>query len=119
MGCSAGLLVSGLINAVLAIQRYEFNGGVYHMLVGVKLLAALALFGLSALLAGSSELAVRVRQRLIWWLNVSLLLAALLVGVAGVMKFTSRVPKPNATGGLSAQPDSPAVGVHENEPTHG
>ena len=73
------LLVSGLVNAVLIIRRYDFEGGLYHGLVAVKLLLALALFWISSALAGRSSLAEKLREKMTFWLNVNVVLAVLLV----------------------------------------
>ena len=53
---SGVLLLSGLVNAVRIIIRYDFPTSPYHALVAVKLLIALVIFWLSAALAGRSEL---------------------------------------------------------------
>ena len=87
------LLVTGLVNAVLAMKRYEFGGNLYHILVSVKLVLALTLFWIASVLSGSSSLAQRWRQNARFWLNVSIVLAVLLVCVGGVMKMTERTPK--------------------------
>ena len=88
------LLISGLINAVLAIQRYKFDGSLYHILVTVKLLLALAIFWIASTLAGRTAAAERLRQRSRFWLDVSVAIAVVLVCVAGVMKMIDRTPKP-------------------------
>lgn len=110
MAASGLLLVSGLINALRIIQRYQFNGGLYHMMVTVKLLLALAAFWLASCLAGRSSLAQRMRQRTRFWLNLNVTLVILLVGLAGVMRMTPRTPKPPsaaaaAGGGTTATVD--------------
>jgi uncharacterized membrane protein len=100
---SAVLLVSGLINAVLAIQRYAFSGPAYHIMVSVKLLLALVVFWLAATLSGRSQNAERFRKRMGYWLTVNLVLAVILVGLAGIMKLTPRQPKSEATTTLSVE----------------
>ena len=86
------LLVSGLINAVNNITRYELDSS-YGLLVGGKLIAAFILFFLSARVAGRSESAVRFRESIGKWLTINSLLALLLVGMAGYMKVLPRTPK--------------------------
>lgn len=88
MATSGLLLISGLINALRIIPRYEFDGPIYHILVTVKLLLALAAFWIASALAGRSTLAQRMRERVLFWLNLNIVLAILLVGLAGVMKMT-------------------------------
>ncbi len=87
------LLISGLFNAVRMIVRYEFPDSPYHMLVAVKLLLALALFWLSAVIAGRSAMAERFRANALFWLNITLTIAVLLVGIGGYMKMMPRVEK--------------------------
>lgn len=87
------LLVSGLVNAVNNIMRYEIDS-MYHMLVGVKLLLALGMFFLSARLAGRSDSAVRFRESIGKWLTINSVLAVVLVLMAGWMKLMPREPKP-------------------------
>ena len=97
MLASGLLLASGLINAVLAIKRYDFSGSPYHILVAVKLVLALIVFWLAATLSGRSKNAERFRERMGYWLTVNLILAVILVCLAGFMKLAPRVPKSPTT----------------------
>jgi uncharacterized membrane protein len=91
---SALLLVGGLINAVLAIRRYEFpDSPSYHLLVAVKIVLALAVFWITAVLAGRSATAERFRQKLPFWMNVNALLVAILICVASWMKVMEHQPR--------------------------
>jgi hypothetical protein len=87
------LLVSGLINAILAIMRYEFPHSPYHLLVAVKLVLGLAIFWITAVLSGRSAMAERFRQKLPFWLNLNVLLVVILIGVASWMKISARQPR--------------------------
>jgi len=88
------LLVSGLVNAVNNIRRYEFGAdSPYAMLIAAKLLLAFALFFLSARVAGRSESATMFREKIGKWLTINTVLALLLVGIAGYMKVTPREAK--------------------------
>jgi len=119
---TAFLLISGLINFILIMQRYEIldshlpGRAGYQMVFGIKFLLALAVFFISALLSGRSGLAVRIRQREKLWLNVNLALAVVVVMLAGVMKIAARAPRPveTAQGGRIAvegtAPQLPVVG---------
>ncbi len=91
------LLISGLVNAVLAITRYEFQGGWYHILVAVKLLLALGVFAIASVLSGRSATAQRFRAQQAFWLDVSLVLILVMVSIAGMMKMTDRVEKASQT----------------------
>jgi putative copper export protein len=102
MIASALLLISGLVNAVRIIMRYEFPAAPYHALVAVKFLLAMVMFWSSAAVAGRSASAEKMRENLTFWLNINVLLAILLVGLAGYMRLTPRDEK-------SSQPASQQV----------
>ncbi len=107
MMTSGLLLLTGLFNAVRNIIRYEFDVP-YHGLVAVKLLLALPVFWISAVIAGRSGTAERFREKLLFWLNVNILLSLLMIGVAGYMRFAQRTPKP-------ADDGAPAVSQVESQ----
>ena len=104
MGTSGLLLISGLVNVMRIIGTYGSNfDGPYHALVGIKLLLALSVFALSAILSGRSTLAQQLRQKESLWLTVNLLLAIGVICLAGYMKQIDRTPKAPET---SAQASS-------------
>jgi putative copper export protein len=82
------LLVSGLYNSGIKAMGYQLDT-LYNGLLGVKILLALAVFYLAALMAGRSQRAVRMRQQEAFWLNVLLGLIVLIVMIAGYMKMQS------------------------------
>ncbi len=90
------LLVSGLVNAVRIIIAYKFSpdGAPYHALVAVKLLLAMAIFWISAVLSGRSSTAEKFRGKMSFWLNVNVILTVLIVALAGYMKMIPREVKP-------------------------
>ena len=91
------LLISGLTNFVLTVQRYEVEKPLYHMVFGIKFLLALGIFFLAEMLNGRSELAEKFRARSAFWLNVLLALAITLVCLSGVLKLSPHTPKAAAT----------------------
>lgn len=93
MASSGLLLVTGLINAVRTIIGYEFEGGIYHGLVAAKLVIALGIFWISAVLAGRSSLAQKFREKIVFWLTVNVALSILIVCLAGYMRMEQRVEK--------------------------
>ncbi|MDA0660993.1 MAG: hypothetical protein O2931_17840 [Planctomycetota bacterium] len=97
VGLASGLLlVSGLVNAVGNIVTYKFVGplaGAYHALVAVKLLLALGVFALAAMLTGRSAAAERIRANQAFWLNIVIVMGVALVCLGGVMKVVERLPK--------------------------
>ena len=95
---SGALLVSGLVNFVLLMKRYDiskdaFPGSAYQMIFGIKFLLAFVIFFLAAALAGRSGLAEKLRQREKFWLSVNMVLAIVVVLLAGVMRMADRTEK--------------------------
>ena len=105
VGIATGmLLISGIANLGLA-SRYTFNvpGGLsYSMLGGIKLILALPIFLLAALLMGKTNLAKKVQANAATVMNINLLLALILVFIGGWLKFADRKPK-------EKKPDVPAA----------
>jgi uncharacterized membrane protein len=91
-GSIALLLISGLVNIVLIVRRYEVPP-YYHMLFGLKFLLALAVFFIASVLVGRSAAAERFRRNTRYWLTLNLLLAVLVVALSGVLRTTEKKPK--------------------------
>lgn len=96
MGATALLLISGITNMALA-SRFTFGdvfgvGGnkFYNMAVGIKLLLALPIFFIAAILAGRTELAKKFQANAKMWMNVNLTLAVLMVLIGGGLRFVKR-----------------------------
>ena len=81
------LLVSGLYNAYLKAIGYQL-GGVYLTLLAIKILLALFVFYLAAVLTGRSNTAKKFRQKEIFWLNVLCAAMIAIVAMAGWMKLS-------------------------------
>jgi putative copper export protein len=95
MLASALLLVSGLINLILASQ-YKFDpvfGLSYNMVVGIKFLLAIPIFVFASFLAGRSATAKKFQANAVTWMNVNLALALVMVLIGGALKFVKREPK--------------------------
>lgn len=98
MASSGLLLLSGLVNFMFVVQRYDldktaFPGSKYHMLFGIKFLVALSVFLLSALLAGRTSTAEKLRNNARFWLNVNLVLVIVVVCLGGLLKAAPRQAK--------------------------
>jgi hypothetical protein len=98
--CSMLLLLSGVYNFYAKLVTYRL-GGLYHGTWGLKLLLGLAIFYLASVLAGSSQRALRFRQREKHWLNILCILVLIVVLLGGYMKVIStdgekKVPASNA-----------------------
>lgn len=90
------LLVSGLYNIVIIVQRYELPR-YYHPLFGIKFLLALAIFYIAIMLGGRSKAAVRMRAKARFWLTVNVVLAVVLVCISGVLRMADKTAKPAET----------------------
>jgi len=78
-------LVSGFYNYMRAIPLHR-GDGLYHAMVGTKILVALVVFFLAAALVGRSEKLAAIRSNRGKWLKVLVLLAAIIVAISGFVK---------------------------------
>lgn len=100
VGIGIGLiLLSGLYNYMTAIPTHK-GQGIYHALIGTKILIAFVLFFLASALSGRAEKFEPLRQNSRKWLGILLLLAAIIVGISGFAKVAlpGKVPPPDAAG---------------------
>jgi uncharacterized membrane protein len=85
-GGIALFLLSGFYN-YLVVQRPLHKGqGLYHGLFGAKFLLALTLFFFASALVGRSKAFEGMRKNGKFWQLVMILLAAVIVGISGIMK---------------------------------
>lgn len=94
-------LVSGLYNYFRAIPSHK-GDGLYHALVGTKMILALGVFFLAAALVGKSEKLQSIRDNRGKWLKVLVLLAAIIVCISGFVKVRG---VPASTGVQVTTPD--------------
>jgi uncharacterized membrane protein len=82
------LLLTGFYNYVMvgAPSHTGENKGVYHALMGVKMLLALGLFFLASVLAGRSAKFEGLREKSPRWLTILVLLGALVVAIGSYLK---------------------------------
>lgn len=99
MASSGFLLLSGLVNTVLIIKGNTFGPYPYHALIGLKMLLALVIFFVASTLVGRSKNADKFREKAVFWLNLNLALATVVVMLGGFLKMVPHVPKSE-----SAQP---------------
>ena len=78
-------LVSGIYNYMRAIPSHR-GDGVYHALLGTKMILALGVFFLAAALVGKSSKLQPIRDQRAKWLKVMVILAAIIVGISGFVK---------------------------------
>ena len=89
------LLVSGIVNFVLTWKAFKLPP-LYHMLFGMKVLLALAIFMLASLLSGKTTAAQKIRKKLGFWLTLNVIMAVTLVGISGVLRSIEKKPKPQS-----------------------
>jgi uncharacterized membrane protein len=98
------LLISGIYN-LIAFERMSRSWGpewhegparLYHVLLGVKLLLALAIFFLASALVGRSPALANFRARARFWVAVNLTLGILLVAMSSEMRMLHIGPPPAA-----------------------
>lgn len=94
MIASGQLLISGIINVVLIVgDKTESPASPYHAILGVKFLLAMVVFFLAAAISGRKALAKKMQQKEKMWLTVNMVLAIIVVCMAGVMRLTPREKK--------------------------
>lgn len=84
-GGIALFLLSGFYNYFRAMPLHR-GDGLYHGLLGTKMLLALAVFALASLLVGRSRLATKMAAQRERWLGVMVLLAIGIVAISAVVK---------------------------------
>ena len=98
------LLVSGLYN-LIAFEKASRGWGqawhdgparIYHLLLAVKLILALAIFFLASALTGRSAGMARFRENAKFWVTVNLALGIVLVAVSSQMRMLHIGPPPAA-----------------------
>lgn len=78
-------LASGFYNYFQAIPKHK-GDGLYHALVGTKMLLAFAIFFIASALVGRSAKLEGIRKAKEKWLTIMVLLAAVIVGMSGFLK---------------------------------
>ena len=92
-------LISGLYNYIRAIPNHK-GDGLYHGMVGTKMLLALAVFFLASVLVGSRPGSQKYRDAARKWTGIVLLLAVVIVGISGFVKVR---PLPETAGNAAIE----------------
>ncbi len=96
VGMGIGLiLLSGLYNYVKAIPLHK-GQGLYHGLIGTKMILAFVVFFLASALTGRSEKFEPLRQNSKKWLGIMLTLSAIIIAISGFAKVALRTVDPNS-----------------------
>lgn len=88
------LLASGLYNYIAVMMPQHKGDGLYHALIGVKILLALAVFFIAEALVGKSAAFETLRQNRKMWMAVAALLGVLIVAISGFLKIRGSVGPP-------------------------
>ena len=89
------LLVSGLYNYLSVTAPNHKGDGLYHALMGVKMLLAITVFVLASALVGRAAVFAGIRQNRKKWLGILILLAAVIVALAGFLKVAVKPATPS------------------------
>lgn len=93
-------LLSGFYNYVRAIPLHR-GDGLYHALLGTKMLLALVVFFFAAALVGKSGKLAAIRANRAKWLTVLVFLAAVIVAISGFVKVRGVSESPSTQVSLS------------------
>jgi uncharacterized membrane protein len=105
-GAGIGLfLLSGFYNYLVVAMPYHKGDKLYSALLGIKMLLAFIVFFLASALAGRSAKFEPLRQNAAKWLAITILLAAVIIGISGFLKFRPPITKGSAL-------PSPAEGLN-------
>ncbi|MFM8476554.1 MAG: hypothetical protein ACKOEO_12255 [Planctomycetaceae bacterium] len=78
-------LLSGFLNYFLAMSSHK-GDGLYHGLIGTKIILALIAFFFASALVGRSAGTQKFRDQSAKWKTVVLVLAAVIIAMSGVVK---------------------------------
>lgn len=80
------LLVTGFYNYIVVLGPKHKGDSTYHMLMGIKILLAFAVFFFSAVLAGRSPKFEKMRRRAGMWNLVLIIMLTAIVAIGGYLK---------------------------------
>lgn len=80
------LLITGLYNYLVVLRPQHKGDPAYHMLMGIKILLALAVFFFAAVLSGRSPKFEKMRRRAGLWNLILIGLLTVIVALAGYLK---------------------------------
>jgi hypothetical protein len=80
------LLLTGFYNYIVVMRPAHKGDGIYHMLMGIKILLAFVVFFFSAVLAGRSPKFEKMRRRSGMWNLVLIGLLTAIVAIGGYLK---------------------------------
>jgi len=85
----AALLISGFYNYIFVKVPVHAGQGLYHGLMGVKILFAMAVFFIASALVGRAPAFEGLRQKRAKWMTLNVVMAAVIVAIGAVL---SKIP---------------------------
>lgn len=79
-------LISGFYNYIVVQAPLHKGDGLYHALMGIKMLMAIGVFALAEIMVGRSKLAEQLRQNSSRFLAINLTLAVAILLLSGFLK---------------------------------
>lgn len=108
-------LLSGFYNYIKVAMPQHDGDGLYHALMGIKILLALGVFFLASALTGRSPALEGIRQNAKRWLAVTILLATVIVAIAGFLKVRGTPGgSSDAASAALSRPAAPASALWDN-----
>jgi uncharacterized membrane protein len=95
-------LISGFYNYIVIQAPLHKGDGLYHMLMGMKMLTAMCVFALAEIMVGRSKLADKLRQNSQKFLAINLALAVAILMLSGYLKTRGEPNKAPAGGATQA-----------------
>lgn len=80
------LLITGFYNYIAVAMPQHAGDKRYHMLMGIKILLAMGVFLIASVLPGRMPAFEGMRRNLKTWLTVTIVLATIVVVIAGALK---------------------------------
>ena len=85
------LLLTGFYNYIVYGVPAHKGQGLYHMLMGIKIILAFAVFFLASILVGRTSLAQKFQAKASTWLLVTITLGIIIFAIGGFLRFLPAV----------------------------
>lgn len=95
-------IISGFYNFARMVPQHK-GDGLYHALVGTKILLAFGVFFIASALVGKSKGLEKMRQNRARWLRVLVLLSTIIVCISGFVKVRGKFTVPMTVTATSTQ----------------
>ena len=92
--CILLFLISGFYNYLVVLRPIHDGQAIYHALFGIKFLLALVVFALAVALTSLKPWSEKLRANAKFWMMLLVVLAVIIVGISGALKFIPPAPLP-------------------------